>query len=146
ARLFVANDAQNDFARLLAGAGPMDFGPACFEVARELREVLVQMVDGLPLGFGGCLARRRPILEGGFGFLPHDFVFAERGLNEVAVPEIARELPRVRFEVVSGGLHERARTSARWMVLSLLPCRSSRPWRCIRQLESFETIYSAPVS
>ena len=37
-------------------------------------------------------------------------------------------------------IHRRLRISARWMVLMGLPERERRPWRCIRQLESLETM------
>src|ERR1043166_2769550 len=119
---------------------------ARFEFLREGREVLVQMVEGFPLGFRGGLASRLPILERRSGFVARRLVLAQGRLNELPMAQVVRKLPRVRFELAGEGCHDCASTSARSIVFSFLPWRSSNPWSCIRQLESFETMYSAPVS
>src|SRR5262249_32188530 len=59
---------------------------------------------------------------------------------------IVCESPCLSLELIGKRFHDCASTSAKWIVLTLLPWRDSRPCTCIRQLESFETIYSAPVS
>jgi len=48
-RLLFPNNFQNDFARLLPGACPMDFRSARFNVLDELLQILIQMIDSLPL-------------------------------------------------------------------------------------------------
>ena len=83
ARLFLANDAEDDVARLLAGAGPMHFRAARFEFVGEFCEIFVEMIDRFPFGFGRRLARRLLILERAARFVAHDLVFAQRGLDDV---------------------------------------------------------------
>jgi hypothetical protein len=90
-RLFLANDAENDFARLLAGGGPMHFGAASFEIAGELLEILVEVIDGLPFCFRRRLARRAVVGKCAARFVAHDFVFAQRGLDDIAMPQVVRE-------------------------------------------------------
>jgi len=59
-RLFVADNLQNDFARLCRRARPMNFRPARLDFRGELDEIFVQMIERVPFGFGGELARRIP--------------------------------------------------------------------------------------
>jgi hypothetical protein len=42
-------------------------------------------------------------------------------LNDLAMPEIARQLPRLFFELCGERFHDWASTSAKWIVLTLLP-------------------------
>ena len=109
----IVDDAEDDFPRLLTGAGPMNFGAASLEFVREFDEVFVQVVDGFPFDVRGGLACGLPILEGGFGFITNDLVFAQGGLDEVAMAQITGNVTSVVFELAGESGHDRARTSAR---------------------------------
>src|ERR1035437_577998 len=61
-------------------------------------------------------------------------------------PSILREAHPCLSVFSRGGNYWWFKTSARLIVLVGLPWRDSKPWMCIRQLESLETMYSAPVS
>ncbi len=59
----LAQDAEDDVPGLLAGAGPVDLGPAGFEFRSERIEMGVEVIDCLPLALGGGLAGALPVLE-----------------------------------------------------------------------------------
>src|SRR6266853_2753358 len=124
----------------------MNFRSSRLNFFNEFEEIFVEMIDGFPFGFGRSLPRGLPILKCGFRFIANDFVFSKRGLNDLAMSQIVSKSRRLLLELFGEFFHDCASTSAKWIVLTLLPWRDSRPWTCIKPLESFETIYSAPVS
>ena len=93
--------------------GPVDFRAARRQLVGELDEMFVEVVDRIPFDLGGGLPGRVPILVGGLARVAGDFVFLERGLDERAMPQVARDRDRVVLELAGGGVHELARTSAR---------------------------------
>ena len=101
-------------------------------------EISVEMVDGFPFDFSGQVARARPVLKAAFAFVALGVVSGKRRLDEFAMAQVRRVAAR-RFVEFSGvNVHVCASTSARCIVLTGLPCRSSTPRICIRQLESLE--------
>jgi len=58
---FVAENLGDDFARLFAVAGPVNFRAARFQLGDEHFEMFVEVVDGFPFCFSGGL-------PGGFQF------------------------------------------------------------------------------
>ena len=63
ARLFFADDAKDDVARLLAGAGPMNSCATRFQFVGEIDQIFVEMVDRFPFSFGGGLPSGLPVLK-----------------------------------------------------------------------------------
>src|SRR5437867_12702001 len=106
ADFFLADNAQNNVSRLLAGAGPMDLGPSGFQFSNEFNQILVEVIYRFPLDLGRGLARRRPILIRGLRLVAHRLVFAQCGLDELTMAQIVSELLRPRFEVGSEGFHD----------------------------------------
>ena len=94
-RLFVADDLQNDFARLLAGAGPMNFRSARFDFCDKLLEIFVEMIDGFPFGFGGKLPCAFPVLKRRPAFVAGDLVIAQRRADDLAMTQIPRHHARL---------------------------------------------------
>src|SRR6476660_3544582 len=99
---FVVDYSENNFAGLLAGAGPVNLGAARLEVAREFGEVRVQMVYRFPFDFRGRLTRGFPILKGGFGVIAGDLVFAQGSLDQLAMTQIMGNAVRLSFEFLGG--------------------------------------------
>ena len=62
-RFFLADDLQDDFARLRRRARPNNFCSARFELCGEFVEISVEMIDRFPFRFGGELARGIPSFE-----------------------------------------------------------------------------------
>src|SRR5690242_3550064 len=140
ARFLFANDAENDIARLLRRAGPMHPRPTRFNFFDEFEKIFIQMIDGFPFGLRCRLSRGLPILERSFGFIANDLIFSKRCLDDLAMAQIARQPRCLLLELFGETFHDCARTSAKWIVLTLLLCRESRPCTCMRQLESLETM------
>ena len=98
-RFFVADNLQNDFARLRRRAGPMNFRSARLDFYDELDNVFVEVVDGFPFRFGGELARGFPALKGCLPFVAGDLVIAQRRADDLAMAQIARHHARGGFEL-----------------------------------------------
>ena len=136
--LVLPRNTDDVIPRLLRAGRPKDLGAARFEPGDEFIEVTVQMIDGLPFGFSGQVARARPVLKAVFVFVAFGVVSGERLLNQVAMAQVHRIAARRFVEFPGVNVHVCASTSARCNVLMDLPCRSSTPRICIRQLESLE--------
>ena len=114
--------------------GPMDFGAARFEFGREFDEMLVEVIDGFPLRFGGGLPRGRPVLERRLAFVAGDFVIAQCRANELAMAQIARHALRLFLELCGKGAHakkvlttdEHGWTRIRWRVARTFLSAGSR--------------------
>jgi hypothetical protein len=81
----------------------MDFGAARFELARELFEIAVEMINGVPLGLGGSLAGGLPVVEGGLLLVAGDLVFLQCSLDETAMAQVARDRASLREEFLGRG-------------------------------------------
>ena len=134
------DDAEDDLAGLGGVARPMDLGAARLHLVGEFGEIGVEVVDGVPLRLRGRLAGRLPIVEGGLLPVARGLVFAQRGLDQPAMAQVAGDDPGLGEEILDVRGHRCARISARWRVLIGLPWRLSRPCTCMRQLESFDTM------
>jgi len=92
----LAREIQNLISCILRSTRPKELGTALGEVIGKLRNVLVEMIDRFPLGFGSCLPRGFPILESRFLFIPTLFVAFQR-LAEVGC-EFSRGGSELAFE------------------------------------------------
>ena len=139
-RFVTSDDLHDDLTGLLSGAGPMHLGSARGGVFLEFCEVFVQLVEAGPFGFGGGLSGFLPITEQGLPGIARGIIFRHRALDALTMCEVAGDAPGIGLELGGVALHDWTRISARWMVLIGRPSRSRSPCRCIRQLESLETI------
>lgn len=101
----VRDDLDDGVACLIRSAAPVDFGATGFEFVGEFREILVEVVDGFPLGLGGGLAGGLPITEGGLLLIARHFVFPERGLDEAAMTEVLGDDARLIEKFLRLGTH-----------------------------------------
>ena len=105
AGIFIAENGGDDFARLFAVAGPVDFRAAGFQLGRQRFEMRVEMVDRFPFGFSGGLTRGFPALKGGLALVAHNFITTQRGADDLAMAEIAGFLGGARFEIGNESAH-----------------------------------------
>ncbi len=103
-RFFVADNLQNDFARLRRRARPMNFRPARLDFCGELDEIFVQMIERVPFRFGGELARGFPALKRRLALVAGDLIIAQRRADDLAMAQIARHHARV-FQKLRGEIH-----------------------------------------
>ena len=59
----------------------------------------VEVVDGIPFRFRRRLPRGFPVLERGLPLVTDDFVAAQRGADDLPVPQVARLLAGEGFEL-----------------------------------------------
>ncbi len=71
----------------------------------------VEVVDGLPFGFGGGLPRGFPALERALALVARGFVAAQRGADELAVPQVAGFFGGACFEIGNERAHAARRAS-----------------------------------
>jgi hypothetical protein len=107
---------QNDLARLFAVARPVHLRASSLNLADELFQILVEMIDCVPLDFRRGLARRLPIPVARLFCVARSLVFLECGLNERTMPQIVRQPLGIVFELLGGRAHRELSTSARWIV------------------------------
>ena len=81
------------------------FCAARFEIAGELFEIPVEVIDCLPLCLGRQLPCALPILKPQLALVAHGFVFAHRGLDDTAMPQVRRDPAGVFVEMGGGGAH-----------------------------------------
>ena len=119
--LRVLDDASDGVAGFWTGGAPMHLRAPGLDLRGELGQVGVEVVDGIPLGFGGRLTSRRPIIEGRLLAVPGHLVLAQGGLDEAAVAQVAGDGPGGLEELLGGVAHCESRIWARWRVFSGLP-------------------------
>jgi len=91
ARFFLANDAEDDVARLFAGRGPMHFGATRFEFVREFGEIFIEMIERFPISSLPPPVARPDNPEKLARFVPHHFIFLQRRLDDIAMPQVVRQ-------------------------------------------------------
>ena len=100
-----ANDPENNISSLLRRAGPMHLRPSRLNLFDEFEKIFIEMIDGFPFGLRGGLSRGLPILERSFGFVANDLIFSKRGLDNLAMAQIARQPPRLLLELFGERSH-----------------------------------------
>ena len=94
-RVFLSQEAEDDFAALLRVAGPVNFRAARFNHSNELFQIFVEVIDRLELGLRRQVPRALPILKPQPVLVADDFIFAHRRLDDAAMPQIRRDPPGV---------------------------------------------------
>ena len=83
ARFLVADDFQDNVARLRRGGRPMDMRAARLQFPCKFLQVFVEMIDRLPFRFRGGLPRNLPVLEFRLLRAARNLVFFQRSLDDL---------------------------------------------------------------
>ncbi len=83
------------------------------ELAHELLEIGIKMIDGVPLDLRGGLPGGLPVPVARLFSVPRHLVLLERCLNQRAMPQVVRQALGIMLELPCGGIHCEFSTSAR---------------------------------
>src|ERR1039458_2787812 len=104
-------------SRVLGGLRPEHVATVGEHITLELFQVPVEMIDGLPFDGGGVGASVLPVGEAQPAPRDRRVVRRDGFLNDTAMTEVGSFFRRVVFELLEGGRHVAASTSASEIVL-----------------------------
>lgn len=107
----------------------MHLRAARFELVRELREILVEVVNRVPLDLRRSLTRILPALKFRLLGVSRGFIFFQPGLNQCAMAQIARDPCSVILKLAREGVSyaDQHLREVDGFNLLALPWRSSSP-------------------
>ena len=108
---------------LLGIGGPKDMATVSDDLFFKLKEIAVQMVDGLALDLLAALARRLPIVDAGASAKVGSLIAIHAAAEDFAMDQVGRFHRRILEKFLRRGAHgfSCAKILARWMVRAGAP-------------------------